>query len=528
MCSSDLVTAEVKTRAIDSGGIWVSTIRDLTEQKLQERELRDSEERLRLAQEAGSVGYFDWDLATGRTIWSESLRKFMIGSLEPATSLLDRLPVVHPEDRALYQTAIDDAVSGKVTTVSFNYRCTGPGEKLCWRMCEGRVQLSPNRKPIRIVGVIADITAHKHAEEIRLVEKERTRLESIIRSMTVPLIVFDGSGNCLSMNPAALSLHGLYSQPAGWSLHDFADLMEVTHLDGTPVPTSEWPLVAALKGRTVTGLELLARNRKAGPQFMASCGAAPIFDDAGKVAMAVVSLHDITAERAAADQATRANAALHDLSGQLLRLQDEERMRIARELHDGGLQRITAVAMNLLLIARSPAVMADPETQRLIVETQELARDSSRELRTISYLLHPPDLAEFGLAAALRSWADGFSQRTGINLDMEIEDPGRLQSDGETAIFRIAQEALANVHRHSGSATAQLLLRVSGREICLEIRDGGRGITEQMLQQHPERMGVGILGMRERARQLGGVLEILTSPSGGTTVRAVFPRSRAV
>jgi signal transduction histidine kinase len=220
------------------------------------------------------------------------------------------------------------------------------------------------------------------------------------------------------------------------------------------------------------------------------------------------------------------NAALHSLSGQLLRLQDEERKRIARDLHDGTLQLITAMSMNLLLISRSTQIASDPETARLIADAQNLAKQSSRELRSLSYLLHPPELDELGLVAALRSWADGFAQRSGLALEVTLEDPGRLAADAETALFRIAQESLANVQKHSGSSTAELRMTVSDREVRLEVRDDGCGLPPEILTRNPQGVGVGILGMRERARQLGGTLSIETT-TAGTTVRAFLPRRSA-
>ena len=242
--------------------------------------------------------------------------------------------------------------------------------------------------------------------------------------------------------------------------------------------------------------------------------------------MAVVSFRDTTAEHAATEEIRRANAALQDLSGRLLRSQDEERKRIARELHDGTVQMLTALSMNLLLIGNAPTVSADSGTRKLIAETQDLGKRCSRDLRTLSYLLYPPDLDELGLTAALRSWADGFAARTGIVLDVTLDDPGRLDSHSETTLFRIAQEALANVHKHSGSPRAEVILRASEQEISLEIRDEGRGLSPDTLTRTPQRLGVGIMGMRERARQLGGALQIVCHGSG-TVVRATLPYRKA-
>ena len=520
------IPVEITSRplGLDDSRLWVTVFRDLTERKRAEQTLRDSEERLRLAQEAARIGHFDWNLLSGEMAWSDSLKSMLGGDLTTSTSLFDKLRWVHPEDRPAFQTQVEEALSGKLPKLSISYRSTAPDGSPCWRICEARVYTGDAGQPARIIGVIADITPHKQAEESRRIELERKRLESVILSLTEAVIIFDVEGRVLSINPAALRMHRLAaSDPLPKTMLDFVSLFEAAHLDGSPMQNDERPVFRALKGEVVVGLELRARNRITGHTWIASYGAAPVYDDTGRLSMAVLSMRDTTAERAANEEIRRANAALHSLSGQLLRLQDLERKRIARDLHDGTLQVITAMSMNLLTIARSPSIVSDPETLDLIVDAQELAKRASRELRTLSYLLHPPDLDELGLVAALRSWADGFAHRAGITLGLSLDDPGRLDPDAETALFRIAQEALANVQRHSGSSRADLCLTFSDHNICLEVRDAGCGVPPEILTRDPGRIGVGILGMRERARQLGGTLQIL-SDSAGTTVRASFPR----
>jgi signal transduction histidine kinase len=163
----------------------------------------------------------------------------------------------------------------------------------------------------------------------------------------------------------------------------------------------------------------------------------------------------------------------------------------------------------------------------LVAESLCWARQAVGELRNLSYLLHPPSLDELGLTAALRSWVDGFSERTGISADVDLDDPGRLPAEMETTLFRIAQEALSNVHRHSGSPTVAVRLKLGKRNVRLEVEDAGRGVPRTVENQNGgQRLGVGILGMRERARQLGGLLEIRCS-SQGTTVSVTLPRKGA-
>ncbi len=218
-----------------------------------------------------------------------------------------------------------------------------------------------------------------------------------------------------------------------------------------------------------------------------------------------------------------ANRDLRELTARLMRSQDDERRRLARELHDSGGQTLAALTMNL------GAVGGDLErlqqTARTIEDTLALAQTINQEVRTVSYLLHPPLLDEAGLASAIRWYIEGFSERSKIRIDLDIpEDFGRLSQDLETAIFRTVQECLTNIHRHSGSSTAGIRLVRSADDIYLRIQDRGNGVPAEKLQELESggTPGVGLSGMRERLRQLGGNLDI-HSNGEGTIIEARVP-----
>jgi signal transduction histidine kinase len=221
----------------------------------------------------------------------------------------------------------------------------------------------------------------------------------------------------------------------------------------------------------------------------------------------------------------RAERSIRHLTGRCLGLQDEERRRIARALHDTTAQNLTALSLNLSLLDRL-AQNLDPKARELLADARAAAENCASELRTMSYLLHPPLLDELGLSGAVREYADGFAQRSGLRVDLEISpDLGRLPKEHEVALFRALQECLTNIQRHSGSATASIRLVREDPCVRLEIADTGRGIgPEQMLSADGLVLGagVGIPGMRERLNQLGGRLDVESSGSG-TLVRAVLP-----
>lgn len=219
----------------------------------------------------------------------------------------------------------------------------------------------------------------------------------------------------------------------------------------------------------------------------------------------------------------RAKQEVQDLSARLLSAQDEERRRIARELHDGTVQTLTAVTLNL-----SRLIGAKPEDHRTIENSIELLEEAHSELRTLSYLLHPPALDEFGLGPALKVYVDGFTRRTAIEVKFDMSSQvGRIEPHIEMALFRIVQESLSNVHRHSGASRAEIRLERAPSELLLSISDAGHGIVDKAPPGDgagAQTFGVGIAGMKARLAQLGGRLRV-KSGSTGTTVIAVVPHA---
>jgi signal transduction histidine kinase len=218
-----------------------------------------------------------------------------------------------------------------------------------------------------------------------------------------------------------------------------------------------------------------------------------------------------------------ANENLRDLSAHLMRVQDDERKRLARELHDSVGQILAALGMNIAVV-QSQAHKLDPIAARAVSENAQLVQQVSSEIRTMSYLLHPPLLEIAGLVSALRWYVDGFSERSGIKIDLELPSSlDRLSSETELTIFRMVQECLTNIHRHSGSATAAIRIHQASHHLTIQVRDSGRGISleKQLELTGSGRGGVGIRGMRERLRQVGGTFEI-RSDGSGTIVTATL------
>ncbi len=252
-------------------------------------------------------------------------------------------------------------------------------------------------------------------------------------------------------------------------------------------------------------------------------------NDFGTRTICVVAT-DMT-ELSGANEALKASEeTLRNLSGRLLRLQDEERRRISRDLHDVTGQKLALLSMDLSGIQKNAAIPPDEELNRLLHECISLSTDVNKEIRTLSYLLHPPLLDELGLASAVEWFTQGFENRSGIKVGVDFPpDFVRLAPDAEVALFRIVQESLSNVHRYSGSGTAFVRARSNQTEVRLEIGDFGKGMSQELKKMERALvapLGVGIQGMKERVRQLSGSLEITSRSGKGTLVTAILPISR--
>lgn len=225
----------------------------------------------------------------------------------------------------------------------------------------------------------------------------------------------------------------------------------------------------------------------------------------------------------------RNEEALRTLSAHLLQVQDEERRRIARRLHDGAFQRLAALQFKLNLVGQESPRLPLACLQNL-TECLDLVGECCNDLSNLAYTIQPPLLEEQGLVPALRAYVNAFNRRLGpqVSFNFFPSRRGRFSVDTETTLFRIAQEALANIERHSGSSTAEILFRREHAELLLEITDHGRGISKEVLKQLNRGVmspGFGIAGMRERIRRLGGLMKIY-SGSDGTTVRVKLPIKR--
>ena len=217
---------------------------------------------------------------------------------------------------------------------------------------------------------------------------------------------------------------------------------------------------------------------------------------------------------------------LRQLSGYLMRVQDEERRRLARELHDSTGQKLVALKMNLETVAKEKELPKPAKST--LSESSKIIDEATQEIRTLAQLLHPPLLDEAGLVSAIRWLVDGFSTRSGIPVDLSLPDElKRLPQNYELALFRVIQESLINIHRHSGAKRVKIEITQDKDALTMQVKDNGKGLPTEGGDGRKPTMGVGILGMKERLAQLGGRLDVISDNHKGTIIKAVVPVAKA-
>jgi PAS domain S-box-containing protein len=422
---------------------------------------------------------------------------------------------IHPEDvprlREEWRRAVEDK-----RPMRLEYRYLQPTGRCVWLLAQVVREVDGHGRTKGYVGTFTDITElhqirvelqRSHAAlELRMRDRvaELQRMALIVENLDDAVVGSNYAGKITTWNRGAEKIFG----------YTAVEMIGQSSLVLTPEGKQEE--ARDIKQRARAGEEIhhfeTIRIAKSGEPIEVSLSVVPLREAGGSVTGTFGIVRDITPHK-------RAERRLQNLSWRLLRIQDDERRRLARELHDSTAQAVAALAMNLTVLARTETPLPEERRRQLLLDSLQLAEQATSELRTTAYLLHPPLLEENGLPSALRWLAEGFAQRSGLAVALNIAPQIARQSpDVETALFRVAQESLHNVHRHAESPSVEIHLRMDGPALVLEVRDRGRGFAGES----SEAPGVGIAGMRERLLQFGGTL-LIEPNHPGTAVIARLP-----
>ena len=478
--------------------------REITQHKQAENVLRESEARFRtiLENTVDAIGVS----RVGIHVFVNPAYLALFGYREPE-ELVGRpiLDLIAPDQRAEIVQKIRQRANGE--PISPTYETRGLRKDGTEFDLEVHVSGYEFRGETLTLVILWDMTKHKRAGEA--LRESQTKYSRLLETMTDAFVTVDLSGRIQEFNRAYCILVG-YSED---------ELHRLTYVDVTPARWHEG------EGQIVRD-QVLPRGysdvyekeyrRKDGTIFPVELRTFLIRDDQNQPAGMWAIIRDITERK-------RAEEAVRRLSRQLWQAQEDERRRIARELHDSTVQRLAAVLMNLTLLQECPKSSKFP---RLLKDARTQVDECVQEIRSFSYLLHPPDLEQLGLKPALRSYLAGFSKRSGIRVALEApEDPVRFSDEIELTLFRVVQEGLGNILRHAKVKVARVRLSCDDAQIILEVSDPGCGIpvkTLRALREGGSLSGVGVAGMKERLSQVNGQLEIQSSRRG-TTLRAVIP-----
>ena len=503
---------------LDSRTCALVVVRDITARKEAENILRTSEERFRSLVQNLHVGIVTYD-PEGRIVFTNQTALDLFGFTaeqvfgktvpELGITALREDGTVFPYSQRPLPSVIANGKPLRSQFIGWR-RQHHPG--VIWTLLDVVPEFSATGQLFRVVVSFTDLTEQRRAAEALRESEELFR--TLVHDLHIAVVLHRPDHRIEFANAAAYRMFGV---PEGTAVGKFPSDYGITVLaeNGEEVPSIEHPVAAVLRTRTSIPNGLLAIRCTGTDRVLWAFGnAVPQFDAAGNVIRVITSFADVTEMKSA-------ESAIRQLSNRLLRLQDEERRRIGRELHDGLAQ--TVLAINLSLAQVRETLPPHEKAIRALEKARTLTQQMSREIRTLSYLLHPPLLDDLGLVSALREYAHGFTERSSIDTQLYLlSEFSRLPQPVELALFRVVQESLANIQRHSGSTTAKIRLRQEGSVVILQIIDFGRGMilpSHHIASGNEARLGVGIPGMRERISQLGGRLDILSSPAG-TTVRA--------
>jgi len=473
--------------------------RDITERKRSEEALRCSEERLRLAQQAGHIGTFDWNLQTGENTWTgelEAMYGLPPGGFGGTYAAFENL--VHPDDRVPVNELVSESLKTEQPTHG-EWRVIWPDGSVHWIAGRWQIFANRSREPLRVIGVNIDITQSKQAEQALRDSEQRFHLATEAGRMYS--FEWNVTTGAVVRSSEHLQVLGV-TEPLGFSHQQF---VEKIHPDDRP---KFWATVAGLTPEKPTAaVTYRVMLSDCAIVWLRSSGRA-YFDGNGRMLRVIGMIADIT-------DLKRSEEALSRMTRKLIEAQEQERARIGRELHDDINQRLALLPMELEQLKENPS-----EIEARVQELQRTVGDISNDVQALSHDLDSSKLEYLGAVAGIRSWCREFSERQKMQVDFKSAVPGVLPLEIGRSLLRILQEALHNASKHSGVRRVEVYLGEDSGEIHLIVSDSGRGFEIEAALQGK---GLGLTSMRERVRLVNGTIAIDSKPLGGTSIHVRVP-----
>ena len=499
---------EISIKRVDLGRVYnVTVVRDITERKRVEEAFRGKSEEFEEAQRLARLGSWRWDARTDTMTWSEELyRVYGMDPHLPLPSHKQHASLFTAESWSRLQDAVQSTLqNGTPYELDLEFIGAGPTK---WMTSRGEPLRDMEGRIIGLRGTAQDITERKRADEALRASEEKLRL--ILESTAEAIYGSDREGRCTFCNPACLRLLG-YERADDLLGKDMHRLMHHTRPDGTPLPVEECPIFRTTRSGQGAHADDEVLWRANGTNFPAEFWCYPQWKGQ-EVVGTVVAFFDITARKLA-------DSALASVSGKLIEAQEQERRRIARELHDDIGQRLALLSIELAQLQQSSSNPS--KFPGHIAKIQQQTSEIAADIQSLSHELHSSRLQYLGLAVALKGFCHEFSEQQKVEVDCKTQDlPASLSPDISLCFFRVLQEALHNAAKHSGVRYFEVRLWGTPDEIHLTVSDSGVGFDVEATWA---KRGLGLISMQERLKLLNGTLDIESQPQRGTTVHASVP-----
>ena len=489
----------------------VAVAHDVTERRRQDEALRARDVQLQEAQALANLGSWEWDVRTNSRRWSDQLTKIFGLRDDQVPATFDGFySLVHPEDRERTAKIANEALRSG-SEYENQFRIVRPDGVVRTVHNQARVDRDESGRPVRIIGVCQDITERKLAEEQARVSQERFRM-MVENVRDYAIYILDMNGYLTSWNLGAERIEG-YRAEEIIGKHYSCFFPPDHAARGDPGMQLQF---ASIQGRYESEGW---RVRKNGSQFWAHVIVTPLLDETGKPRGFSEITHDVTERKRAEEDLHSYADRLKVTSRRLVEVQEAERRLLARELHDRVGQNLTALGINLSIVASGLPAGSKPELAGRLEECSSLVEGTVDAMRNVMAELRPHALDDYGLPAALRSLATGFSRRTGIHVAFEGDAPAAdLPKPVDLAMFRIAQEALNNVAKHSNAQRVEIAIRRANGLATLSVRDNGIGFDPKRIERSNREAGWGLLIMRERAEAVGAQFSLKARLHAGVQV----------